>query len=503
MNAFSAGFAAVAEYRRHEVAVIDALHDRSWSYAELRGAVDRCVATLAARIGPAERAVVSIVPNSLDQLVVFLACMSGGFSFAPLSSHTTQRELGRLIELVGEPLVIAPESASGEVESLVPPDSIRVPLDGSLEWLDDGKSGEVGGRARLLIPTSGSTGEPKLIVLDGNRLWESARAFVGYQHFVGAQSRFLNNLPMSYLGGLFNLAVVPLSAGASIVIVEAFSGKSFLTFWQDVERFEVDTLWLAPAMVRGFLELAERTKRPERLREHGRPLTAFLGMAPIDLKSKLAFESTFQIPLIENYGLSETTFLTSEKLAGGLPREEGSVGEILPWVHVRIRPLEDGSSGEVEVETPFVFEGYLGARGQVRRPTTDDGWFATGDLGRITASGQLVIEGRLREVVKKGGFLISLREIELLAEECPEVRAAAAVGVPHRLYGEDYVVFVELEPGVEISQAVGDVRRTLVDGLPRHKWPGDVRVVDELPRTSVGKVRKGQLTDDFLQSAPG
>ena len=95
---------------------------------------------------------------------------------------------------------------------------------------------------RLLLKTSGTTGEPKAMVFDINRLWSSGCAFLRHHDFIDADARFLNNLPMSYLGGLFNLGLIPLAVGGSFVVAQPFSGTSFLSFWQNVEHFGINVL---------------------------------------------------------------------------------------------------------------------------------------------------------------------------------------------------------------------------------------------------------------------
>src|SRR5262249_46106212 len=142
---------------------------------------------------------------------------------------------------------------------------------------------------RLLLTSSGSTGEPKAMVIDTDSLWSSGLAFLNYHGFVTREDRFWNLLPMSYLGGLFNLGLIPLAAGSTIIVSEPFSGKTFLSFWQMVEAHDISVLWLVPTMVRGLLAIAERTGAHEVVKAHRRVRASFLGTAPIDLPTKERF----------------------------------------------------------------------------------------------------------------------------------------------------------------------------------------------------------------------
>ena len=167
------------------------------------------------------------------------------------------------------------------------------------------------GGGKLIITTSGTTGAPKAILIDGDRLWSAGLAFLELHALKQSRLRFWNYLPMSYLGGLFNLALIPVASGGSFVVGEPFSGKTFLGFWQNIERYGVDALWMVPSIVRGLISLAERTKSlqpPPPIRN------CFLGTASITLSEKTKFRNLFGIEMLENYGLTETTFLTSEKI---------------------------------------------------------------------------------------------------------------------------------------------------------------------------------------------
>jgi acyl-CoA synthetase (AMP-forming)/AMP-acid ligase II len=175
------------------------------------------------------------------------------------------------------------------------------------------------------------------------------------------------------------------------------------------------------------------------------------------------------------------------------------VGRVLPGVEMHIEPLTkagDGMTdevGEIWVRSPYLFLGYLKPDGSLDPARGRDGFFATGDLGSLAADGTtLHLGGRMRDIVKKGGYLISLDEIESIAQRHPTVAEAAAVGISHEFYGEDVALYVRFH-GEGQEDPVGVLRIWLTENLARFKWPSRITVVDQFPRTSSGKVQKYKL----------
>ena len=498
----------VARAPRH-VAVIDEASERSFTYADLAALLVRYIGFFEIDGRRRIRHVLSLLPNSVECLATFLATMHYGLRFAPIAPEVTPRELVSWVELIQPDLALVHDTTSEELCEALVRLGIKVhkvALDARFEWLPDGpamsRESSEHMPGQLCVTTSGSTGDPKALLFDTDRLWASGRAFVGHHGFLDADARFLNILPMSYLGGLFNLGLIPLAVGGSVVITETFSGKIFLDFWQKVERFEVTVLWLVPTIVRGLLRLSERTGKRAPC---PRVQAAFLGTAPMDLESKLRFEEVFAVPLLENFALSETTFFSSETLDTRHRRCQGSVGAFLPYAEARFRPIceDDAIAGaaEILVKTPFLFLGYLRSGGEVDLSLTSDGFFATGDLGHLAEPGDLVVDGRLRDIVKRGGYLVSLQEIESLAVQHPAVAEAAAVPIPHEFYGESLQLFLVLRDPAEERSALEAVSLWLRENLVRHKWPERIEALAGLPRTASGKIRKGELARRLRSAA--
>jgi acyl-CoA synthetase (AMP-forming)/AMP-acid ligase II len=515
-GSFRRDIAAMIEASPTRIALIDAVAEGSCSYAELGALMARTVALLRDGGGSfTGRCVLSLLPNSVEQLVAFLGSVYEGAHFLPVAADATPREVARWVRLVRPSLVLAPWDLGRDLRAVFTDNRIpvvAVTLGGGFDWLPAAAerldaSGQPAGR--LYLTTSGSTGEPRAVVYDGDVLWASAVAFAGVHPFLDRNARFLNFLPMSYLGGLFNLGLIPLACGGSVVVTESLSGRTLTSFWHRVEQHEISVLWLIPSLLKGLVESAQQTKRQDIAGRVSAVTACFVGMSPTDLASKTRFEREFGIPVLENYGLCETTFLTSERLTGRQRRVEGSVGEPIPGVTLDVRLLaaqtDDGpasAGAEILAKTPYLFLGYLREDGSLDRPVTADGFFATRDLGRLEDSGTLVLEGRTGEIIKKGDALVSLRALELLAERHELVAEAAALASPHEFYGQTALLFVRFHgAGRDERAALQAFRPWLHENLVRAQWPDGIVAVADFPRTRNGKIAKAQLRAEHQRHA--
>ena len=501
IRSFTTDFMRLADKQPDKVALLDA-EGRSLTYRQLADHVENAQALLSTYGVKSGDTVVALLPNAMETIIMFLASLRGGYTYAPLPCTATLMEVRQWKELTQSRMCLIANPVSNSVqEQLAGMDwsTLVISIGGDFGWLGAEGATPCEG-ARLLIASSGSTGEPKAIVLDRDRLWSAGYAFLQYHKIDSTEIRFWNYLPMSYLGGLFNLGLIPLAAGGSIFIDEPFSGKTFLTFWSTVERFKINSLWLVPSILRGLLTLAERVGQPM-------PRTCvvrcYLGTAPISLAEKQKFSQIFGIEPLENYGLSETTFISSERNHALALRRQGGVGSVMPDVEVKVSEVDaDGVVlSEILVRTPFMMLGYFDKCGHLELPVDEDGFLRTGDYGHI-ADGQLLITGRRRDIIKKGGILIPLREIELLAESIDDVSEAAAVRLDHPFYGESYELYIcaKYTPGDE-KKLISRCATQIHEQLARHKWPERIVLCVDFPRTASGKIQKHLLKDKGILHA--
>lgn len=500
IRSFRDDFRAQVLSRPDAVVMVDAATGIEISWHDLDVLLCRLGGWLADRGLKPGDTLLCLLPNSVEALALFLACLRYGYSYAPLPPSASTREIQQLRNLISPGLAVVLADAEGRVAHVLEGLSVQIAtLDLEFGWAP-GPDTDLGPRepqsGRLYISTSGSTGEPKVMVINGDKLWSAGHAFVSQYAFLGPDSRFYNIMPMSYLGGLFNLGLIPLACGGSTLVSPAFSGSTILRFWQEVMRYEVTILWLVPTMIRSLIQvIGPRWKSVAT--DSLKVRASFLGTAPIDLEEKLTFERIFGVPLLENYGLSETTFLSAETMDSRFMRGQRSVGEALPWVEMRLvavgDDLDPSGPPRIEVRTPFLFEGYFGGEDNFQ-PIDPEAWFDTGDLGHLNGS-QLILDGRIRDVIKKGGVLIHLAEIETLVRQVPGVVDVATIDTPHSFYGEDYVLFVTFEsvaPGSE-GEHLDRMRAYLTDNLVQNKWPAHIIHLAAIPRTRSGKVARSEL----------
>jgi malonyl-CoA/methylmalonyl-CoA synthetase len=218
------------------------------------------------------------------------------------------------------------------------------------------------------------------------------------------------------------------------------------------------------------------------------------GSAPLLASTHIEFEARTGHRILERYGMTETTMLTSNPLDGD--RRAGTVGLPLPGIEVRVvgddgRPLATGEVGGVEVRGPNVFAGYWRRPDLAATEFTADGFFRTGDVGRIDDDGYLHLVGRSKDLVITGGLNVYPVEVEAVLDELPGVLESAVIGVPDADFGEAVVAVVVPKPGVSLDPVA--LRSAAREHLAGFKVPKQVHVVEALPRNAMGKVEKAVL----------
>jgi malonyl-CoA/methylmalonyl-CoA synthetase len=243
---------------------------------------------------------------------------------------------------------------------------------------------------------------------------------------------------------------------------------------------------------------------PTLTREACRQMRVFIsGSAPLLLDTFNAFRERTGHTILERYGMSETAMLTSNPCrAGDGPRRRGPVGPALPEVGVRVvdggdgkaaTPCAAGEIGNIEVRGPNVFAGYWRMPEKTAEEFTADGWFKTGDVGRMDADRYVTIVGRSKDLIISGGYNVYPAEIEAFINELPGVAESAVIGVPHPDFGEAVVAVVVARPGA-VLDAAAIVARMKRD-IANFKVPKQLYVVPDLPRNAMGKVQKKLLRE--------
>ena len=212
------------------------------------------------------------------------------------------------------------------------------------------------------------------------------------------------------------------------------------------------------------------------------------GSAPLLAETHRDFSERTGHHIIERYGMTETLMNSSNPYDGA--RVPGSVGPALPGVSIRVADAADGIGG-LEIKGPNVFAGYWGDADKTRAEFTADGWFKTGDVGRIEDDGYLYIMGRAKDLVISGGCNVYPKEVETELDALTGVLESAVFGVPHPDFGEGVTAAVVLKAGVSLSET--DILNSVRPRLARYKLPKRILLVDALPRNTMGKVQKNVL----------
>lgn len=334
----------------------------------------------------------------------------------------------------------------------------------------------------LITYTSGSTGNPKGVKHSAKNLFLSAVSFGETMHY-GTHTVLAHVMPMTYMAGILNSIFLPFVMGGRIVVFPRFDMKSAFGFWKTVVKYQVNTFWLSPTMLRILDIIDARGAYRDYL--HEVKATISVGTAPLyqDLRDKI--ENKYDIRIYQSYGLSETLFLTSEQITN--EKSRNSVGKLLPGV--RLRPADDG---EIQVAVPWMFLGY--ADKNISDNISND-YYQTGDLGFMQDE-YLFINGRKKDLIIRGGFNINPCDMEsflLSLDGIDEVIVLSCVRL-----GEEQIACCYTGAKQDIHLLNGLLEKELGR---RYKLDYLVRF-DEIPKNLNGKADKQKIRellekDDF------
>ncbi len=430
----------------------------SFTFGELAARSDRVADLLAARgFTKGDRLCVQL-PNSIELIDLFLACVKLGVVFVPINVLYRDREVGP-ITTDAEPRAFITEPDLAYFREALSPPAAR-----PIEHLTEHDPAAI-------IYTSGTTGASKGAVLThGNFVANAVNLVSSWQ--IASADRFLLALPLFHIHALGNGLHTWLASGLRMRLLERFDHRTAVDELIDFEPtlfFGVPTMYIR--LLDTPVDVAKRI---------GARMRLFVsGSAPLPAHVFDAFHERFGHSILERYGMTETFMNISNPYDG--ERRAGTVGLPLPGVSVR---MEDD---ELLVRGPNVFTGYWRNPEATAAAFTAGGWFRTGDLASVSEDGYYTLLGRRSEVIISGGFNIYPREIEELLLEQPGVREAAVVGIDDPIRGQVPMAFL-----------VGDFDPAKLEaacraGLASFKVPRRFEQVAAIPRTALGKVQKHLL----------
>jgi acyl-CoA synthetase (AMP-forming)/AMP-acid ligase II len=471
---------------------------RRFTYREFDAAVNRAANLLAAR-GTARGDVVSLLmPNSAEYVIAYFACFKLGALAGPVNSLLKPEEMSYVVGNSEAKLLLYNSQFAQQVgeirgglkdlrEAVVFDDEAEATKGHSPEpgeWNDVPLASD---DEAIIIYTSGTTGKPKGCLLTHGNLIANARQIVEWLSFTG-DDRLLTIMPLFHMNAVSVTTMSALYAGASTVVSPRFSASRF---WQIVGDYQITSFGSVATMLSMLLatypEGVPEGLSTERLR------FAMCGSAPVPAAVMRCFEETFNCPVVEGYGLSESTCRSTfnppdeRRRAGSCGL---SIGNEMRVVDEDDNEVPDGVPGEIVMRGENIFKGYFKNEEATARAFRG-GWFHTGDVGYRDAEGFFHIVDRKSDMIIRGGENIYPREIDELLYKHPSVAEAAAIGVPDELYGEEVAAFVVLKEGGAAGE--DEIKAYCREHLADYKCPKTVRVVESLPKGPTGKVLKREL----------
>jgi len=478
---------------------IETLEGERISYGDLIARTGQIANVLLARgVKPGDR-VAAQTEKSVAGLALYLATVRCGAVYLPLNTAYTLNELDYFITDAEPSLVVCDPSRAEGIAA------IAAKVNAKVETLDAHGKGSLTDAADKANPafatvsrgnddlaailyTSGTTGRSKGAMLSHDNLASNSLTLVDYWRFTD-NDVLIHALPIYHTHGLFVASNVTLFARASMIFLPKFNPDLIIKLMA-----RATVLMGVPTFYTRLLQ------NPALSRETTRHMRLFVsGSAPLLADTHREWQARTGHAVLERYGMTETNMNTSNPYDG--ERVPGAVGYPLPGVSVRVtdpesaKVLAPDTIGMIEVRGPNVFKGYWRMPEKTKSEFRDDGFFITGDLGKIDANGYVHILGRGKDLVISGGFNVYPKEIESEIDAMPGVVESAVIGVPHADFGEGVTAVVVCNPAAKIDEAT--VLRGLEGRLAKFKMPKRVFVVGELPRNTMGKVQKNILRDTY------
>jgi malonyl-CoA/methylmalonyl-CoA synthetase len=449
-------------------------------------------------VRPGDRVAVQ-VEKTPDALMTYLGTIRAGGVFLPLNTGYTPAEIAYFVG-DAEPAVFVCDPANADALAGTAQragarlQTLDANGEGSLRQLADAMPAEFQNVPRdeedlaAILYTSGTTGRSKGAMLSHGNLASNSRTMVKYWRFT-EDDVLLHALPIFHTHGLFVATNCLMMAGGSMLFLPKFDLEQVLA-----------ALPKATAMMGVPTFYTRLLGSPEFTRELVRHMRLFIsGSAPLSAEVHREFSQRTGHAILERYGMTETNMNTSNPYEGD--RRPGTVGLPLPSVGLRVvdpktgREIPQGEVGIIEIKGPNVFMGYWRMPEKTAQEFRADGYFITGDMGRVDADGYVSIVGRSKDLIISGGFNVYPAEVEALLDELPGVAESAVIGVPHPDFGEAVVAVLAPKPGADLAQE--SVQSSLSDRLAKFKQPKKVHVLENLPRNTMGKIQKNVLREQF------
>jgi long-chain acyl-CoA synthetase len=473
---------------------------RHFTYAEFDRAVNRAACMLASQ-GVGKGDVVSLLmPNCAEYIIVYFACWKLGAVAGPVNSLLKEHETAFVMNNSEAKAIVVHSEFLDRIKSIrndLPYLKSVIAFDdeaaATREFKDElppvvelGKDDDA-----IIIYTSGTTGKPKGCLLTHGNIIANARQISEWLSF-SKSDRLLTIMPLFHMNAVSVTTMSALYAGGSTVISPKFSAKRF---WNTISDYGITSFGSVATMLSMLLntypEGVPEGLQSEQLR------FAMCGSAPVPAEVVKKFEETFNCPVIEGYGLSESTCRSTFNPPDER-RRAGScglaIGNEMKVFDDNDQEVADGELGEIVLRGENILKGYY-KNPEATAIAFRNGWFHTGDIGYRDKDGYFFIVDRKSDMIIRGGENIYPREIDEVLYQHPAVAAAATIGIPDQLFGEEVAAFVVLKDGLKVSEE--ELISYCTERLADYKCPKSIRMVKDIPKGPTGKLLKRELAKQF------
>ncbi len=430
-----------------------------------------------------------IIQNSAEFLILYMAALSIGIIVCPINYSLTPIEMYYIINDSGSKAVICEYEyylllkQSGYLKNftnymVISKNENENLKNNFLKVIKSNNPTKILNHAKVklndeavIIYTSGTSGKPKGVVLTHKNLITDSEALVKW-FGLNSDSRALCILPLFHNNGQVVTFLAPLLSGGSSVMVKG--NISLMVFWEIVKKYSVSYSSVIPTMLSVLLSY-------NRKRKDDTMQFIICGGALLPQRVQKEFEKKYHVPIIEGYGLTETTSFSSFNPRNIEERKEGSIGKELPINEMMIvdeymSKLPDGEIGEIIIKGSNIFKKYNKLPVQTKQAFTGK-WFRSGDYGYKDKDGFFYFKNRKDYLIIKGGENIYPREIENVIYNHPEVKECAVIGIPHKIWGEDIALFIERNND---SLTKKMILSFINNKIAKYKIPSKIFFFDEL-----------------------
>ncbi|KAH3948578.1 hypothetical protein HBH53_097860 [Parastagonospora nodorum] len=461
-----------------------------------------------ANVGVSAQAAVSIaLPNTYEFIVSFIAASWQRAIAAPLNPAYKQSEFEFYIDDLSSAIALVPKGAFAQDAAAVRAARkynaaiAECYYNGSEVVLDVKETGKLAGKkaqlevaqpddVALVLHTSGTTGRPKAVPLTHRNLLRTMKNIQGTYELT-PKDRTMLVMPLFHVHGLLAGFLAPLASGGSVVVPLKFSAT---VFWKDFAEHKANWYTAVPTIHQILLKNPIPSPKPE---------IRFIRScsSPLSPKTFHELEKALGAPVLEAYAMTEAAHqMTSNPLPPG-QRKPGSVG-LGQGVEVKILndagdEVPQGKEAEICIRGENITKGYLNNPSANASSFTKGGFFRTGDQGLMDADGYVIITGRIKELINKGGEKISPIELDNVIAQHPAVSEAVSFAIEDEMYGQDVGLAIVLKDGQTLNE--GELRAWMSERLSKFKLAKKVFFTDIMPKTATGKIQRRLVAEAMLK----